>query len=371
MTDDRAAGRLAPLVVTRPDCTGHATPVVGEIGDFPATSDTIGLIHRSVRGFFRFMIDITDLSSQAIEQAYQRIAPHIRQTPVLRSNGAEFGLDEFSLTLKLEHTQHSGSFKARGAFTNLLLRDVPDTGVVAASGGNHGAAVAYAASRLNVPAHIFVPTVSSPAKIERIRRYGAHLTVGGDRYADALAASEAFAAQTHAMQIHAFEQRETILGQGTLALELEKQAPDIDTVLVAVGGGGLIAGVASWYRGRVRIIGVEPVLAPTLAEAIKAGEPVDAPAGGVAADSLAPKRIGVTAFAMATSFVDRVVLVEDAAIVRAQATLWDTARIAAEPGGATAMAALLSGAYVPTRDERVAVIVCGGNTTTLPGLTAS
>ena len=173
------------------------------------------------------------------------------------------------------------------------------------------------------------------------------------------------------MQIHAFEQRETILGQGTLALELEQQAPDIDTVLVAVGGGGLIAGIASWYRGRVRIVAVEPALAPTLNDALKAGEPVDAPAGGVAADSLAPKRIGVTAFAMAKAFVDRVVLVEDADIIRAQATLWETARIAAEPGGATAMAALLSGAYVPRADERVAVIVCGGNTTTHPGLVSS
>ena len=308
------------------------------------------------------------LNPAEIERAYEKIAPHVRLTPVLRGSGAEFGLANFPLTLKLEHTQHSGSFKARGAFTNLLLREVPKPGVVAASGGNHGAAVAYAASQLNVPAHIFVPTVSSPAKIDRIRRSGAHLTVGGDRYADALAASEQFAAQTNAMQIHAFEQRETILGQGTLALELEQQAPDIDTVLVAVGGGGLIAGIASWYRGRVRIIAVEPTLAPTLNDAIRAGEPVDAPAGGVAADSLAPRRIGVTAFAMATSFVDRVVLVEDADIIRAQATLWDKARIAAEPGGATAMAALLSGAYVPRADERVAVIVCGGNTTTLPGL---
>jgi len=309
-----------------------------------------------------------ELTPEAIQLAYSKISPHIRKTPVLHSNGLEFGLGNFPLTLKLEHTQHSGSFKARGAFTNLLLREVPKTGVVAASGGNHGAAVAYAASQLNVPAHIFVPTVSSPAKIDRIKRSGAQLTVGGDRYADALAASETFAAQTNAMQIHAFEQRETILGQGTLALELEQQAPDIDTVLVAVGGGGLIAGIASWYRGRVRIIAVEPTLAPTLNDAIRAGEPVDAPAGGVAADSLAPRRIGVTAFAMATSFVDRVVLVEDADIIRAQATLWDKARIAAEPGGATAMAALLSGAYVPRADERVAVIVCGGNTTTLPGL---
>ena len=308
------------------------------------------------------MIDIDALSPQAIDAAYARIAPHIRVTPVLRSNGAEFGLAGFPLTFKLEHTQHSGSFKVRGAFANLLLRDVPPAGVVAASGGNHGAAVAYAASKLNVPAHIFVPTVSSQAKIDRIRRSGAQLTVEGDRYADALAGSEAYAARTHALQIHAFEQRETILGQGTLALELSRQVPELDTVLVAVGGGGLISGVASWFQGRVKVIGVEPTLAPTLTDALKAGEPVDAPAGGVAADSLAPRRVGVTAFAVARRYVDRVVLVGDDDIIAAQAQLWETLRIVAEPGGATAMAALLSRAYVPGADEHVGVIVCGGNT---------
>jgi threonine dehydratase len=242
---------------------------------------------------------------------------------------------------------------------------------VAASGGNHGAAVAFAASRLGVPAHIFVPTVSSPAKIERIRGCGAQLTIVGDRYADALAASEQFASQTGALPIHAFEQRETILGQGTLALELSRQAPEVDTVLVAVGGGGLIGGVAAWFQGRVKVIGVEPTLAPTLADAFTAGEPVDAPAGGIAADSLAPRRIGSMAFAIARQYVERVVLVEDADILRAQAALWETLRLVAEPGGATAMAALLSGAYVPRRDEHVAVIVCGGNTTLEKFVTSS
>jgi len=303
-----------------------------------------------------------------IEKTYAVIRPHVRVTPVLELSGADAGLAPFPLTLKLELLQHSGSFKARGAFANLLLRTIPPAGVVAASGGNHGAAVAYAAMRLGVRARIFVPTVSSPAKISRIRGYGGELVVGGERYADALAASQTYVAESGALPVHAFDQAETLLGQGTLGLELERQTPALDTLLVAVGGGGLIAGIASWYRGRVRIIAVEPTLAPTLNDAIRAGEPVDAPAGGVAADSLAPRRIGVTAFAMATSFVDRVVLVEDADIIRAQATLWDKARIAAEPGGATAMAALLSGAYVPRADERVAVIVCGGNTTTLPGL---
>ena len=207
-----------------------------------------------------------------------------------------------------------------------------------------------------------MPTVASPAKIDRIRRCGAELTVTGDRYADALAASETWAQSSGAMQVHAFDQLETLLGQGTLGLELSKQAPDVDTVLAAVGGGGHIGGIAAWYRGDVRVVGVEPRLAPTLYDALQAGHPVDAPAGSVAADSLAPKRVGELAFPIAKAFVDRVVLVDDDDILRAQATLWDAARIVAEPGGATALAALLSGAYQPAPNERVAVIVCGGNT---------
>ena len=303
------------------------------------------------------------VTREAIEQTQARIAPYVRVTPILQADAGSFGGPAVPLTLKLELLQHAGSFKARGAFASLLLREVPPAGVVAASGGNHGVAVAYAASQLGVPAHIFVPTVSSPAKIDRIRRVGAALTVTGDRYADALAASETFARSTNALQIHAFDQVETILGQGTLGLELSKQAPDVDTVLVAVGGGGHIGGIAAWYRGRVRIVGVEPRLAPTLYDALAAGEPVDAPMGSVAADSLAPKRVGTLTFPLAKAFVDRVVLVDDADILRAQASLWDSARSVAEPGGATALAALLSGAYTPAPGERVAVIVCGGNTT--------
>ena len=303
------------------------------------------------------------ITRQAIAATAVRIAPHLRVTPVLQTGAAGLGGPAVPLTLKLELLQHAGSFKARGAFASLLLRAVPPAGVAAASGGNHGVAVAYAASQLGVPAHIFVPTVSSPAKIERIRAFGAHLTVTGDRYADALAASESFARTTNALQVHAFDQVETILGQGTLGLELAKQAPDIDTVLAAVGGGGHIGGIAAWYRGQVRVIGVEPRLAPTLHNALVAGEPVDAPMGGVAADSLAPKRVGVLTFPIAKAFVERVVLVDDDDILRAQAALWDAARIVAEPGGATALAALLSGAYTPAPDERVAVIICGGNTT--------
>lgn len=277
--------------------------------------------------------------------------------------GADFGLPAFPLTLKLELFQHAGSFKTRGAFANLLSRAIPAAGVVAASGGNHGAAVAYAAMRLGVPAHVFVPTVSSPAKIARIRAYGAELVVGGDRYADALAASQAFAARSGALPVHAFDQEETLLGQGTIGLELARQAPDLDTLLVSVGGGGLVGGIAAWCAGTPRVVGVEPETAPTLTRALAAGKPVDAEAGGIAADSLAPRRVGELMFPIARVHVARVVLVADAAIRRAQEALWEGLRVVAEPGGAAAFSALLDGAYVPQPGERVGVVVSGGNTT--------
>ena len=259
--------------------------------------------------------------------------------------------------------QHSGSFKARGAFANLLTREVPPAGVVAASGGNHGAAVAYAAMTLKVPAKIFIPSVSSPAKIARIRDYGADLVIEGDRYADALAASERWARHCGAMPVHAFDQDETMLGQGTIGLELDAQAPDIDTLLVSVGGGGLIGGLAAWYAGRIKVIGVEPVAAPTLTRALQAGHPVDAEAGGIAADSLAPRRVGERVFAIARNMSTGTVLVADEAIRRAQQVLWQALRIVAEPGGAAAFSALSSGAYRPQAGERVAVVISGGNTT--------
>jgi threonine dehydratase len=302
------------------------------------------------------------IARREIEAAYELICPHLRRTPILTLDGRDFGLDVETLVLKLELFQHSGSFKARGAFANLLMRDIPGTGVVAASGGNHGVAVAFAARKLGIPAKIFVPVVSSPSKIERIRSYGAELVVGGERYADALAASEAWAAESGALAIHAFDRKETLLGQGTLALELQEQDPDLDRLLVAVGGGGFIGGVASWYAGEIKIVGVEPEEAPTLTRALAAGKPVDGPAGGVAADSLAPKRVGELVFPIAREFVSEVVLVSDEAIVEAQRALWDKVRIAAEPGGAAAFAALLSGSSVPARSERVGVVVCGGNT---------
>jgi threonine dehydratase len=309
-------------------------------------------------------IGISDLIARPqIEAVYTLIEPLIRITPTLQAHGSDFGLAGFPLALKLELLQHAGSFKTRGAFVHLLTRDVPPAGVVAASGGNHGAAVAYAAIRRGVPATIFVPTVSSPAKIARIRDCGATLVVGGDRYADALAASEAWAAASGAMQVHAFDQPETLLGQGTLALELQAQAPDVDTVLVAVGGGGLIGGIAAWYAGRTRVVAVEPEGAPTLKDALDAGRPVDAPTGSIAADSLAPRRVGELMFPIARAYVDRVVLVSDDAIRDAQRALWDRVRIVAEPGGAAALAALLSGVYTPAAHERVAVVISGGNTT--------
>jgi threonine dehydratase len=280
----------------------------------------------------------------------------------LRVDLADFGFKAHALDCKLEFLQHGGSFKARGAFANLLLRKVPPAGVIAASGGNHGVAVAYAAQRLGVPAHIFVPRVSSPAKQERIRGFGAQLIVGGELYADALAASKAFAQDHHALEVHAFDQHETLLGQGSVGIELEEQCPDCDTLLVAVGGGGLIGGIAAWYAGRVKIVAVEPHAAPTLHTALAAGKPVESVAGGLAADSLAPRRVGELMFPLAQKYIDSVLLVEDDAIREAQKALWRVTRIASEPGGAAAMAALLSGAYRPRPGEKVAVLLCGANT---------
>ncbi len=302
------------------------------------------------------------ITPERIAAAHERIAPYIRRTPIITVDSADFGLPAGPLTLKLELLQHAGSFKARGAFANLLLRDIPGAGVVAASGGNHGVAVAFAARRLGVPATIFVPTISSPAKIARIRELGAELVVTGERYADALAASEAFQAERGALPVHAFEQVETLLGQGTLARELQEQDGGIDTLLVAVGGGGLIGGIAAWYRGVVKVVGVEPEGAPTLHDALAAGHPVDAPTGSIAADSLAPRQVGSLMFPLAQQYVSGVTLVSDDGIRAAQEALWKTLRVVAEPGGATAFAALLSGKYQPAPGERVAALVCGGNT---------
>jgi threonine dehydratase len=316
------------------------------------------------------------ISRDDIRGTYDTIRPFIRRTPVVRVDLSDLDPAATALpavTLKLEYLQCAGSFKARGAFANLLLRDVPPAGVVAASGGNHGVAVAYAAHRRGVPARIFVPTVSSPAKMERIRRLGAELVVTGERYADALAAAQAWVESSGAMSVHAFDQRETLLGQGTVALELAGQAPEmgpemgpevgraLDTVLVPVGGGGLIGGIAAYFAGATRVIGVEPDGAPTLTRARAEGRPTDAPAEGVAADALAPRRVGELVFPITQAYVEDVVLVDDTSILAAQRALWQAARIAAEPAASVGIAALLTGAYKPAPGEHVAVVISGAN----------
>ena len=302
------------------------------------------------------------ISREQIAATERLIRSRIRRTPIVEADAGDFGLVSSRVTFKLELLQHAGSFKTRGAFANLLTREIPTAGVVAASGGNHGAAVAYAAMTLGIPAKIFVPTISSPAKIARIRSYRADLLVTGERYADALAASETWAAQSGALSVHAFDQSETLLGQGSIGLEIEEQAPDLDTLLVAVGGGGLIAGIAAWFGGNARVVGVEPEAAPTLTMALKAGRPVDAEAGGMAADSLAPRRVGELVFPIAQQFVERVVLVPDDAIRQSQKALWEALRVVVEPGGAASFATLLAGRYTPRPGEHVGVLLSGGNT---------
>ena len=303
----------------------------------------------------------TPVDRGAIAEAAGRVAPWVRRTPILRLEADELGCAHPPLVLKLEQLQHAGSFKARGAHNLLLTAAVPEAGVVAASGGNFGLAIAHAAGRLGHQASIFVPEISSPAKVERLRALGADVVVGGAFYADAYAASVAHAARAGGLLAHAYDQPEVVAGAGTCAVELEEQAPEVTTVLVAVGGGGLIGGVAGWLQDGRRIVAAESTGTPTLRAALDAGEPVDVELSGVAADSLGARRIGTLGFAAATRWVDEAVLVEDSAIVDTQRRLWEHARVAAEPGGATALAALLSGAYRPAADERLAVIVCGAN----------
>ncbi len=308
------------------------------------------------------------LIQQSVAAVAARIRPYIRLTPVITISSDDLGLPAGLLSLKLELTQHSGSFKVRGAFANLLLREIPDAGVAAASGGNHGAAVAYAASALGIPARIFVPEVSSPAKISRIRGYGADLVVEGATYSDALAVSQDWVAASGALPVPAFDQPETILGAGTTGLELRRQAPGATTVLCGVGGGGLISGLATAMltgadAGSVRLVGVEPEGAPTMTAALAAGGPLDAATGSVAVDSLAPRRVGELTFAVVARHVHSVVLVSDEAILDAQQLLWERLRVVAEPGACAALAALLSGRYQPEPGEHIAVILSGANTT--------
>ncbi len=300
------------------------------------------------------------LTRRDVEAAHGRIRSHIRRTPVMEIAGADVGHDT-PVSLKLELYQHAGSFKARGAFNNLLSRDIPAVGVTAASGGNHGIAVSHAASKLGHTAHIFVPTLSTQAKMDRIKAAGGTLHVAGKKYVEALTACQAHQAQTGAAEVQAYQSPETIAGQGTLALEWTGQSPDLDTVLIAVGGGGLISGVATGFDGRVKVVGVEPQGAPTLHAALAAGEPVDVKVNSIAADSLGATSVGPLNAEICKAKVDHVALVTDAAIVDALRFLWQHLQLATEPGGATTLAALMSGAYRPAPGEKVGILICGGN----------
>lgn len=295
-----------------------------------------------------------------VRAAALRIAPFVRRTPVVVLGGNRVGLPH-DVVLKLEGLQHSGSFKARGAFNTLLSSAVPDGGVIAASGGNHGAAVAYAAQCLGHRATIFVPATAPEAKLERIRRYGAEVVASGSNYAEAYQASLEAGARTGALRLHAYDQREVVVGQGTVAYEFSQQAPELDAVLIAVGGGGLIAGCASWYTDSLRVIAVEPERAPTMHAARVAGTPVDVEVGGLAADALGARRLGTIAAEVTRRYVSESLLVSDVAIRDAQHVLWEELRVLAEPGGATALAALLSGAHVAAPGAGVGVVVCGAN----------
>jgi threonine dehydratase len=299
------------------------------------------------------------LTRTMIEAAARRLAPHIRRTPTLALPPPELSAD---VTLKLEFMQHSGSFKARGAFNRLLSGPVPEAGVAAASGGNHGAAVAYAAKQLGIPATIFVPAATPVAKSSRIRSFGADVVVGGAGYADALEACLAFVANSGAANVHAYDEPMVLAGQGTIGLEIEADVSDATHVLVSVGGGGLIGGIASWFAGTgVQVVGVEPAACPTMHVALAAGRPVPVEVGGVAVDSLGARMAGALMTEVAIRVGVQSVLVSDPAIVAAQEWAWDRLRIVLEPGGATALAPLLSGDWVPPDGGRVVVLLCGAN----------
>lgn len=300
---------------------------------------------------------MTDWTTE-IEAAAARIEDHVVRTPVARVEA--FGL-AYPVELKLEQMQHTGTFKARGAFNTLLAGNVPAAGVVAASGGNHGAAAAYAARQLGYPAHIFVPEMAGPSKIALIRATGADLSVVPGEYANALEKAQAHEAQTGAMQIHAYDAPMTVAGQGTLMREWEAQGLKADTVLIAVGGGGLIAGAMAWLQGRRKVVAVEPQTSRALNAALEAGAPVDVEVSGVAANALGARRIGSICFDLARQTGVHSVLVTDEAITAAQKALWQECRQLVEPAGATALSALMSGAYVPEPGETVAVLVCGAN----------
>ncbi|SHL50425.1 threonine dehydratase [Roseovarius marisflavi] len=293
-----------------------------------------------------------------ISKAVMRIRPHVRRTPVGEING--FGL-AYPIEMKLEQMQHSGSFKARGAFNTLLSAEVPKAGLVAASGGNHGAAVAYGAARLGHRARIYVPDIAGPAKIGLIREQGADLVVVPGAYGEAAERAALYQAETGAMQVHPYDAETTVIGQATVMAEWEEQGLVADTVLIAVGGGGLIAGALAWLGKGRKVVAVEPDTSCALHAALTAGAPVDVEVSGVAANALGARRIGQICFDLARAEGIESVLVSDAAITEAQVALWREMRQLVEPAGATALAALMSGAYRPAPGERVAVLVCGGN----------
>ena len=296
---------------------------------------------------------------QEIIEAAGRIEGRVRRTPTLEIAAGE--LAEMPVILKLEQMQHGGSFKCRGAFNTLLSAALPSSGVIAASGGNHGIAVALAARSLGVMAEIFVPTISSRVKLRKLAALGARVHETGRDYAEALDAMRERQATTGALDVHAYDQPTVVAGQGTLARELDKQAPDVSEVLIAVGGGGLIGGALGWFEDRKSVIAVEPEGAPTLGHALEAGEPVDVEVGGIAADSLGARRIGRICFDLSRRYGTERVAVTDDAIRHARDWLFEHCRIIAEPGGATALAALMSGAVEPSGKGPVAVVVCGGN----------
>lgn len=343
-----AAGRGRPFP-DRPGRDSHGLPIaIWTFSSAPQPAQDRAMSERPV-------------TRPMIEEAAARIAGHARVTPVMRL-GAGALESQGDISLKLECLQHAGSFKTRGAFNNLLSLTVPVAGVSAASGGNHGAAVAYAAMKRGVKATIFVPEISPAAKIEAIRRFGAEVVVGGAQYDDAQAACDRFVAKTGALKIHPFAAKETITGQGTLAREWALQEPDLDTVLVAVGGGGLISGIASWFAdSKVKVVGVEPEGSRALQAAFDAKGPVEVKVDSVAADSLGARNVGQLVYDVCKDAVDHIALLSDTAITQAQAALWRDFRLAVEPGGAAALGALLSGVYKPAKGERLGVLVCGAN----------
>lgn len=294
-----------------------------------------------------------------IESAAELIRGRVRHTPTIDLEWAPGS----TVTLKLELLQHAGSFKPRGAFTSVLGAAVRPDRLVAASGGNHGLAVAHVGATLGIPTSIHVPEICAPIKQQATARLGAQVQVSPGTYADALRASAAEAAEPGVLAVHAYDTFDTVRGQGTLGRELAGDLPDVDTVLVAVGGGGLLGGIAAWFGedSGVRLVAVEPEACPTLHRALTAGAPVDVTVGGIAADALGASRIGEIGLACCQRAGVESVLVTDDDIDRARRLLWDELRVAAEPAGATALAALLSGAHVPSADERVCVVVCGGN----------